>query len=189
MDALFFQVGSGQNRSFFIRRALDFLIVPEGKVNIEIRCKALFQKFFYRIHFSSQHGFTVFGTPSPEASFIHFSSKGRMAPLLFMNGRHHVLVSHEKNRLFLRIFRFPVEKKTCLSDSGEGQLFENQRPGLLHILVEPVKLGPVSVFIIHRRNGRNLNYPLEMGHIFFFCIHHNLPVHDEEGRASSLSPL
>lgn len=95
MDALFLQVGSGQNRSFFIRRALDFLIVSEGKINIEIRCKALFQKFFYRIHFRSQHRFTVFSTPSPEASFIHFSSKGRMAPLPFMNSRHHVLVGHE----------------------------------------------------------------------------------------------
>ena len=140
MDPLLLQVGSSQNGALFVRCALYLLIVAEGKVNVEIRRKALFQEFLHRIHFRSEHGLTIFGTPSPETAFLHFSPKGRMAPLLLMNSRHHVLMGHEQYRILLRMVRFPVEKKTGLSDSGERQFFKNQRPGLLHVLVKAVKL-------------------------------------------------
>lgn len=175
MDPLLLQVGSSQNGALFVRCALYLLIVAEGKVNVEIWRKALFQEFLYRIHFRSEHGLTIFGAPSPETAFLHFSPKRRVAPLLLMNSRHHVLMSHEQYRILLRMVRFPVEKKTGLSDSGERKLFKNQRPGLLHVLVKAVKLGPVRVFIIHRRNCGNLHHSLEMGNIFFkFCIHYIL---------------
>lgn len=98
--------------------------MSKGQINVEIRHKALFQKLFHRVHFRSEQGFAVLRSPAPEAALFHYSSKGRMTPLLLMDSRYHILMGHEKDRFLLRIIRFPVEEKAGLANPCKTQLFK-----------------------------------------------------------------